>query len=150
MVGTAIGAPRLVQQLERYAELDGAPERLIALAATPAELASALDAAQPARVLTVTAGALAPVLRPLQAQPCALPADLPEAAWRARGFRPAHTRGVQGPGALAWAVAERIARRFGRPELADRARFAMQRALPASRWSGRLAALSVREYRSVT
>lgn len=87
MVGTAVGAPRLVQQLERYAPLDGAPEQLIALAATPEELAIAIDAAQPERVLTVMAGALAPVLRPFQAQPFALPADLPDAEWRARGYR---------------------------------------------------------------
>ena len=78
-----------------------------------------------------------------------LPEGLPPTAWRGLGYQRSWSVGLFGVGAVAWAIAERVLRRVGRPDLADRCRLGMLRSLKTSS-IGRLVAVShVRAYHRV-
>jgi hypothetical protein len=142
----AIGHPRLVAELRTYAPADERDRSLVALGADQRDLRAAVETDAPGRVVTLASGPLERALRRLRAVPFDLPSDLSPAAWRALGYAPATAAGVQGLGWLVWATAERVARRFGRPDLADRCRIAALRTLVTNGVVPRLAAVHVRTY----
>lgn len=63
------------------------------------------------------------------------------------GYGPVRVAGIYGPAAIGWAVAERVLRGVGRPDLADRCRIGMLRSLLASPVGRRLALVRAVEYR---
>ena len=142
-----IGRAGLIAALAAYATIVEDDGALIALDAPPEQLRAVVGATSPSRVLTITAGALARPLRPLVAAGAATMPDLDGETWRALGYQPVGKRGVQGAGALAWAVAERVLRRVARPDLADRCRIAMLRTLVTTRLAANLATVVVSVYR---
>lgn len=130
--GRLLGSPLLGDELRRYAPLDRSASSLIALAAPAEQVAASLGEDSPAEVVTLVAGPLHRVLRPLRAGGDAqipMTSDLSRAAWTAFGYAPVAAIGVQGVGSIAWALAERVLRRVGRPDLADRCRIGMLRSL---------------------
>jgi glycosyltransferase involved in cell wall biosynthesis len=135
--GRVIGQERLVAELRRYAPIDGADaERVIALGAEPADLQRVVSASVPDEVVAVAAGGLGRLLRPLRSGHAGsgpLPTDLPRDAWRKLGYERSGGVGVHGLGTLSWAVGERVLRRIGRPDLADRCRIGMLRSLVVAR-----------------
>jgi hypothetical protein len=146
--GHVIGQPELVAQLARYCELR--PDResvLVTLSAEPAEVRAALSATTPEHVITLVAGNAADVLRRFRATPILLSADLPQREWAARGYRCVESHGVQGGASTVWAVAQRLADRLHRTDLADRCRIAMMQTLVTSALLSGFASASIREYR---
>jgi hypothetical protein len=142
-----IGRRHLTGELARYAPIADDPGVLIALGAGEDDLREAVTATRPGLVLTVVDGPLARRLRGLRAGAEAEMPDLDAATWRSLGYRRARTSGVQGVGALAWAVAERILRRADRPDLADRCKVGMLRTLVTTRLTAALGLVLVRAYR---
>lgn len=149
--GTASGAPALVAELHRYGWVDAtAPSPRVALGATPAETRTLLDAERPQRVIALQAGPIASLLAPLRRRGGDVAPGLARSAWRAIGYAPAWEVGVFGPASLAWAAAERLLRRAGRPDLADRCRLGMLRTLVTAGPGRGLAMVSVRAFRKAT
>lgn len=140
-----VGLPDLVAELAAYAPSGGDGVTLLAVGATPAEVRDALALGTPARVLVIADG---PLARPGRGGVAPL-LDLDDGAWRELGYRRAATWGLQGVGSLTWAVAERLARRAGRPDLADRCKVGMLRALVTAGPARGLATVRVRLYRRV-
>ena len=139
--GDAVGLPRLVKEWRRYGWSGNGAGLLIALGATPHVLRADVVESAPQRVITLQAGPVARLLRPIRASAVDLPEGLPRTAWRSLGYQRSWSVGLFGVGALAWAIAERVLRRVGRPDLADRCRLGMLRSLKTSS-IGRLAAVS--------
>jgi hypothetical protein len=144
-----VGQPALVRYLKECTPRAQPGSRLIALGAAPDELRAAVAALRPAAVTVVADGMLAGVFRPLRADAYALGRDLSPRHWHALGYEPVRTSGVQGVAAVFWVTCERLARRIGRPALADRCRVAMLQSLPTAPVARNVAAIVVREYRSV-
>jgi hypothetical protein len=142
-----IGQERLTGELARYAPIADDPGVLIALGARADDLGAAVTSTTPALILTVVDGPLARQLRALRAGMAAEMPDLDAATWRSLGYKRFGTAGMQGVGSLAWAGAERILRRAGRPDLADRCKVGMLRTLVTSRLTPALAVVLVRAYR---
>ena len=128
--GRLLGATRLIEALRGYGWQD-AESPLVVLASERDELLSAVLGAAPDRVLVLRAGPLARFAGLRWSGGVASP-RLSTAAWRRLGYAPTEEAGIFGPASIAWAVAERFARRGGRPEYADRCRLAMLRSLIAS------------------
>lgn len=141
-----LGSPRLVTALAEYAPIVEDGGLLVALEGATDEVRAAVVADKPERVVTVADGGLA---RRRGALPGGgtLAGDLPAAGWRTLGYRPVGRWGLQGPGSLLWAVAERLLRSVGRPEGADRCKIGMLRGLVASGPTAPLATVVVRSYR---
>jgi hypothetical protein len=114
---------------------------LIALGATPDALRTVVVESAPQGVVTLQAGPIARLLRPIRASAVDLPEGLSSTAWRGLGYQPSWSVGLFGVGAVAWAIAERVLRRVGRPDLADRCRLGMLRSLKTSS-IGRLVAVN--------
>jgi hypothetical protein len=147
--GDAVGLPRLVEEWRRYGWGGNHAGLLIALGATPAALRAVVVESVPQSVVTLQAGPLARLLRPIRASAVDLPEGLPATTWRGLGYQRSWSVGLFGVGAVAWAIAERVLRRVGRPDLADRCRLGMLRSLKTSS-IGRLVAVShVRAYKRV-
>jgi hypothetical protein len=148
-IGDAVGLPRLVEEWRRYGWSGNGDGLLIALGATPDALRTVVVESEPQWVLTLQAGPFSRLLRPIRAASVELPEGLTLTAWRGLGYQRSWFVGLFGVGAVAWAIAERVLRRVGRPDLADRCRLGMLRSLKTSS-IGRLAALShVRAYNRV-
>ena len=148
--GDAVGLPHLVEEWRRYGSSGNGAWFLIALGATPDALRAVVVESAPQSVVTLQAGPFARWLRPIRASAVDLPEGLAATTWRGLGYQPSWTAGLFGVGAVAWAIAERVLRRAGRPDLADRCRLGMLRSLKTSSF-GRLVALSyVRAYHRVT
>ena len=141
-----IGVPWLIAEFERYGTA-AVTDALIALGASPEEARAAIVAHRPARVWTVAAGPLGALLRPLRAAPVPLLPDLSPAAWRELGYVAATADGVEGPGAVLWAIAERAWTAGRRPDLADRCRIGLIRSMVATGGHRSLATVAVRAYR---
>jgi hypothetical protein len=147
--GVAVGLPRLVEEWRRYGWSGNGAGLLIALGATPDALRPVVVESAPQWVVTLQAGPFARLLRPIRASAVELPEGLLPTAWRGLGYQQSWSVGLFGVGAVAWAIAERLLRRVGRPDLADRCRLGMLRSLKTSS-IGRLAAAShVWAYRRV-
>lgn len=142
-----IGSPVLVDALAGYGAVTGAPWTIVALGADPDEVRGEIVRSSPSRVLTLVAGTLAAPLAPLRVAPIYLPADLPEATWRALGYRRVASIGVQGAGSLVWSIGERLMRAVNRPDLADRCRIAALSTLTACRLVPNLSTAIIRDYR---
>jgi hypothetical protein len=148
--GDAVGLPDLVEEWRRYGWSGNGAGLLIALGASPGAIRAIVGEAAPQWVITLQAGPIARLLRPIRASAVDLPEGLPPTAWRGLGYQPSWTAGLFGVGAVAWAIAERVLRRAGRPDLADRCRLGMLRSLKTSP-IGRLVAVShVWTYHRVT
>jgi hypothetical protein len=145
--GRVIGRQRLTEELARYAPIADDPGVLIALGAEQDDLRAAVTLTRPELIVTVVDGPLAGRLRGLRAGVEAEMPDLDAATWRSLGYRRSGSAGVQGFGSLAWAGTERVARRFGRPDLADRCKVGMLRTLVTTRPTAALAVVAVRAYR---
>jgi hypothetical protein len=139
--GDAVGLPRLVEEWRRYGWSGNGAGLLIALGATPDALRADVVESAPQWVITLQAGPIARLLRPIRASAVDLPEGLPPTAWRGLGYQRSWSAGLFGVGAMAWAIAERVLRRVGRPDLADRCRLGMLRSLKTS-FIGRRAAVS--------
>lgn len=152
--GVASGAPRLVEELRRYGWIEANPGTelfpRVVLGASPAESRTLLDTERPHRVIALQAGPIASLLAPLRRGGGDVTPGLPRSAWRALGYAPAWEVGVFGPASLLWAAAERLLRRAGRPDLADRCRLGMLRMLATSGPGRGLAMVSVRAYQKAT
>ena len=147
--GDAVGLPRLVEEWRRYGWSKNDAGLLIALGATPDALRAVVVESAPQRVVTLQAGPFARLLRPIRATSADLPEGLTLTAWRGLSYQRSWSVGLFGVGAVAWAIAERVLRRVGRPDLADRCRLGMLRSLRTSS-IGRLVAVShVRAYNRV-
>jgi hypothetical protein len=147
--GGAVGLPRLVEEWRRYGWSGNGAGLLITLGATPDALRAVVVESAPQWVVTLQAGPFARLLRPIRASAVDLVEGLPPTAWRRLGYQPSWSVGLFGVGAVAWAIAERVLRRAGRPDLADRCRLGMLRSLKTSS-IGRLVAVShVRAYKRV-
>jgi hypothetical protein len=147
--GDAVGLPRLVEEWRRYGSSGNGAWFLIALGATPDALRTVVVESAPQWVLTLQAGPFSRLLRPIRAASVELPEGLTLTAWRGLGYQRSWSVGFFGVGAVAWAIAERVLRRVGRPDLADRCRLGMLRSLKTSS-IGRLVAVShVRAYNRV-
>lgn len=147
--GDAVGLPRLVEEWRRYGSSGNGSWFLIALGATPDALRAVVVESAPQWVLTLQAGPFSRLLRPIRAASIEFPEGLTLTAWRGLGYQRSWSVGLFGAGAVAWAIAERVLRRFGRPDLADRCRLGMLRSLKTSS-IGRLTAVShVRAYKRV-
>jgi hypothetical protein len=133
--GTILGDPRLARELRRYGH-EASTNRIICLMADSDEV-KLIPTHTPAReVITVTLGPFEGAVRPFRVNSPARSAQLTprkSARLQLEGFQVSEKRAIQGPGSAAWAIAARIARRIGRPDLADRCRIAMFRTLVASR-----------------
>ncbi|HET7055486.1 MAG TPA: hypothetical protein VFI12_03435 [Thermomicrobiales bacterium] len=130
--GRVVGDPILVNELGRYAPIAPAPETVIVLLGQSEEIAEAVAQLSVTDAWIVTAGPLDRLMRPLRTRTTGEirpSAAVPAEQWRALGFERIDSTGIQGIGSIAWAVAERICRRFDRPDLADRCRIAMLRTL---------------------
>jgi hypothetical protein len=139
--GDAVGLPSLVEEWRRYGWSGNGAGLLIALGATPDALRAVVVESAPQRVVTLQAGPLSRLLRPIRTSGLDLPEGLPPAAWRGLGYQRNWSVGLFGVGAVAWAIAEHVLRRVGRPDLADRCRLGMLRSLKTSS-IGRLVAVS--------
>jgi hypothetical protein len=147
--GDAVGLPRLVEEWRRYGWSGNGAGLLIALGATPDALREVVVESAPQRVVTLQAGRFARLLGPIRAASAELPEGLTLTAWRRLGYQRSWSVGLFGVGVVAWAIAERVLRRAGRPDLADRCRLGMLRSLKTSS-IGRLMAVShVRAYNRV-
>src|SRR5215213_1561493 len=147
--GDAVGLPCLVEEWRRYGWSGNGAGLLIALGATPDALRVVVVESAPQWVVTLQAGPFARLLRPIRASAVDLVEGLPPAAWRRLGYQPSWSVGLFGVGAVAWAIAERVLRRVGRPDLADRCRLGMLRSLKTTS-IGRLVAVShVHAYKRV-
>lgn len=149
IAATIVGDVRLTNWLGSYGTIEQHPDILVALSASPEELRLALQQHEPTYVYSLLPGSLDRPLRRLRTKPIPLRPDLPAADWRQAGYRRIRTTGFQGGGALACAVAARIAQRLDRSDLADRLRFAMLERLQTSTLTSRWATLTVQEYRRV-
>jgi hypothetical protein len=139
--GDAVGLPRLVEEWRRYGRSGNGAGPLIALGATPDALRAVVVESAPQWVVTLQAGPIARLLRPIRASAVDLAEGLPPSAWRRLGYRRSWSVGLFGVGAVTWAIAERVLRRVGRPDLADRCRLGMLRSLKTSP-IGRLVAVN--------
>jgi hypothetical protein len=134
--GRVVGSPELTDTFGRYASISPSKNLLICLLPDHDLIQSAVTEHQSLRVWTLTTGPLHRILRPLRSQPMerfALVDDLSASQWAELGYERETTIGVQGFGSIAWAMGERICRRIGRPDLADRCRIGMLRSLIAAR-----------------
>ena len=139
----------MVEAWRRYGWSGNGARLLIALGATPDALRAVVVESVPQGVVTLQAGPIARLLRPIRTSAVDLPEGLPLTAWRGLGYQPSWSVGLFGVGAVAWTIAERVLRQVGRPDLADRCRLGMLRSLKTSS-IGRLAAVShVRAYNRV-
>ena len=145
-----VGDVSLTHEFAFYAPIGQSSALLIALSLEPDRLAALLSARQPQTVLTLVSGSLVRPLRPLRSHALQIASDLSDEVWRSLGYDRLNTRGFQGIGSMVWALGERITRRLGRSELADRCRIAMQRTVPASHMGARLSTILVREYRRIS
>ena len=148
--GDAVGLPRLVEEWRRYGWSGNGAGLLIALGRDPrcapggcrrvgAAMGSHAPGRTVCRVCCVRFGRAS----------VDLPEGLTPTAWRGLGYQRSWSVGLFGVGAVAWAIAERVLRRVGRPDLADRCRLGMLRSLKTSS-IGRLVAVShVRAYKRV-
>lgn len=143
------GHPELTRALMRYAPVRDSRCQLIALGNEPEALWDVFQEMRPECVLTLVSGPLAQLVQPLRSGVVRVAPDLPGRAWRSLGFERVGSQGFYGPGAMGWAASERGARALGRPDLADRSRFAMQRRASSSRAGRLLSTVLVREYRRV-
>jgi hypothetical protein len=133
--GQPVGEPLLVRELERYAPTVPTTGTAIILLGQADDVAEAVSPLSAIDVWAVTAGPLDRLLRPLRTRIAGgiRPREtMADGQWRALGFERIESTGIQGIGSIAWAVAERICRRFNRPDLADRCRIAMLRTLKTS------------------
>jgi hypothetical protein len=144
--GDAVGLPCLVEEWRRYGWSGNGAGLLIALGATPDALRADVVESAPQWVITLQAGPFARLLRPIRASVVDLPEGLPPTAWRGLGYQRSWSVGLFGVGAVAWAIAERVLRRVGRPDLADRCRLGMLRSLKTSPIGRLLAVSHVRAY----
>jgi hypothetical protein len=152
--GRAIGQLQLVTELGRYAPLvDVASTQLLALGVAPEDLREEIVRSAPEEVVTIVLGPLAGLVTPLRTDregtSRALTSDLPRSEWRSLGYQLRDTSGVQGVGSLFWIGGERLCRRAGRPDLADRCRIAMLRTLLTVRPLS-LSTIRLRRYRRVS
>ena len=132
---TVIGDPALIESLSNYTTLYPSSDRLITLWAPKKVIADSVAANRPAEILEVTSGPLDSILAPLRS---GAPTFIEGTAsgspdWHALGYDAATLCGIQGLAAVLWATAERVVRRLGRPDLADRCRVAMLRTIVSSR-----------------
>lgn len=130
------GSQIMVDELSRYGHLSPSPDVLILLLVAPEEAAAAISSTAAIEVWTLTAGRLGAVLGPLRSRSAsrtAVSKNLAVDRWRDCGFECRGSIGIQGPGAIAWAIGERICRRRNRPDLADRCRIGMFRTLLTAR-----------------
>jgi hypothetical protein len=144
--GDAVGLPCLVEEWRRYGWSGNGTGLLIALGATPDALQAIVVESAPQWVVTLQAGPFARLLRPIRASAVDLPDGLTLTAWRGLGYQRSWSVGLFGVGAVAWAIAERVLRRVGRPDLADRCRLGMLRSLKTSPIGRLLAVSHVRAY----
>jgi hypothetical protein len=134
--GDLVGAPVLIEELSRYAPVSTSPDLLIMLMESSDWAEKAQAEARPCDVWTVTAGPLHRLLRPLRSQSSGgvpIVEGMTARQWAAQGYHGLTVFGVQGPGSIVWAVCERLCRRFGRPDIADRCRIGMLRTLISAR-----------------
>ena len=123
----AMGSPELICRLEQYAPVCKESDTLVTLFATPGAVMSEVQATRPQRVISLGAGPLLMMLRPLRATHYRGPEVPAKSAMNAMGYDLALVRGIQGPAPVFWAMCERVTGRFGRPDLADRCRIGMLR-----------------------
>jgi hypothetical protein len=132
IAGMMLGAEHLQVELGLYARRNDADFRIIALDSDPETLAQSLATHDADEVWCVAAGPAHRLMRPLRRS---RQADVTHAAGelsdtlRNHGFARSTRVGIQGPGYIFWAVAERVLLRLQRPDLADRCRIAMLRSL---------------------
>jgi hypothetical protein len=147
MPGRLFGDDRLIAEFRRYALEDGSSEQIVFLGVDVRLIASILAETPAEEVVTLVAGPLQQPLRSFRTgQALSLPDDLGRSAWRSLGYELIGMTGVQGLGSIVSALAERAFRRVGRPDVADRCRIAMLRALVAA-WPLSLGTAQVRRYR---
>jgi hypothetical protein len=144
--GDAVGLPCLVEEWRRYGWSGNGDGLLIALGASPDALRTVVGEAPPQWVITLQAGPFARLLRPIRTSAVDLSGGLPATAWSGLGYQRRWSVGLFGVGAVAWAIAERVLRRVGRPDLADRCRLGMLRSLKTSPIGRLLAVSHVRAY----
>ena len=142
-----MGVEMLRRELSYYAAIRSNDTTLIALGASTKDVTQAINQKPYQRVVTLTSGVLAEILRPIRMTPLVIPRGLQLTDWRSAGFVRSRFLGVQGIGAITWSVAERLAHQIHRPDLADRFRIAMLRSLVASFPVSTLTTLSVSSYR---
>jgi hypothetical protein len=134
--GHVVGSPEVMDAFGRYASVSLSKNLLICLLPDQVLIQSAVTERQSMQVWMLTTGPLHRILRPLRSQPMerfALVDDLSASQWAELGYARETTIGVQGFGSIAWAIGERICRRIGRPDFADRCRIGMLRSLIAAR-----------------
>jgi hypothetical protein len=132
IAGTILGAKHLQVELDRYARHIDADFRIIALDCDPDRLARSLATHNAHEVWCVTAGPIHRLIRPMrQTRRDYMTNAVGELSdeMREHGFARSARFGIEGPGYIFWAVAERVLRRLQRPDLADRCRVAMLRSL---------------------
>jgi hypothetical protein len=139
----------LVEEWRHYGWSGNGTGPLIALGATPDSLRAVVGESAPQWVVTLQAGPFARLLRPIRATSAELPEGLTFTAWRGLGYQRSWSVGLFGVGAVVWAIAERVLRRAGRPDLADRCRLGMLRSLKTSSIGRLLAVSHVRAYHRV-
>jgi hypothetical protein len=147
--GSMVGGERLVDELGRYADIVPGRDWLVCLGAQANEIVPVVSTLQPDAVVTIVPGPLAGLRRLVPGTASitsTLARDLPIKAWQELGFKRESTLGIQGPGSVCWAVAERLAHFGNRPELADRGRIGMLITLVAARPLV-LSAIRVHQYR---
>jgi hypothetical protein len=146
--GRAAGDDRLVAALRDYGWVDDAGGPLIALGAPAEEIERQVVATAPPLAIVLADGRLAGLARPLLAdRNGAMPPPVRLSAWDKLGYEPAWVAGLFGPGAVGWALADRVLRKLGRPDLADRCRLGMLRSLVASRAGRALSLATLVAYR---
>ena len=135
MSATVIGDPALVESLSDYAMIQPSSDRLILLWAPPHQVVDWIAEKGPEDILELTAGPLHSILAPLRSTSRKFleKTSVTSPEWSELGYEPAMVYGIQGPAAVFWATAERVARRLGRPDLADRCRVAMLRTMVCAR-----------------
>ncbi|HEY8448055.1 MAG TPA: hypothetical protein VIL01_13200 [Thermomicrobiales bacterium] len=148
--GRVLGQRQLTRALESCVPVTESNSMVIALGAPPDALRSAVASTMPDRIVTMVGSRFDRSLKPFRAPGrVALPTDLPRAEWDAMGYARVAATGVQGLAAILWSMGERVLRRLGRPDLADRCRIAMLRTLVAAHPS-LPAAVRVLHYQRVT